>query len=323
MRILKSGISTIQDRGRFGHRNQGIPISGCMDPLAAKMGNLLVGNEDGAACLEISRGAFSASFGRTTLLALTGKGYDGFVSGRPIAFWQPFLVKEGEFLQLFPKEAGFTYLSVHGGIRTKIKFDSRSTHLPSKIGGLSGNALQPGDELPISHFPDEHGQQLIDYLSRVPGQVRLSPVTIPDYSQEEIRFFAGPEYHWFTQASRSLLETSSFHLGAASNRMGYRIQGPQLNRENMDEFLSQPVLPGTMQVSPDGQILLLMADAQTTGGYPRIGQLYAADLHLAAQKTPGSVLRFRKSTLEEAEKQLMDQENQLVQLRRDYYLYFS
>jgi antagonist of KipI len=323
MRILKTGISTIQDQGRFGHRNQGIPTSGCMDSLASRIGNLLVGNEDSAACLEISNGAFSASFGRTSLVALTGKGYEGFVSGRPVAFWQPFLVKEGEFLQLFPREVGFTYLSVHGGIRTKLQFDSRATHLPSKIGGLNGKALQPGDHLPVSHFPEEDGQHIINYLSKLSGQVRLSPAITPNYAQQEIRFFPGPEYDWFTENSGLLLERTGFLLGVASNRMGFRLQGPQLERERSGELLSQPVLPGTMQVSPDGQILLLMADAQTTGGYPRIGQVAAVDLHLAAQKAPGSTIHFKKISLSDAETLLFEREKQLLQLKRDYYLYFS
>lgn len=323
MRILKTGISTIQDLGRFGHRNQGIPSSGCMDTLASGIGNILVGNDEGAACLEMSNGAFSASFDHTSLVALTGKGYEGFISGRPVSFWQPFLVKEGEFLQLFPKEVGFSYLAIHGGIRTNPQFNSRATHLPSRIGGLNGTALQPGDHLPVSRFPDEKGQHIINYLSQVCGQVRLSPAITPDYSNQVIRYFPGPEYDWFTKQSRLLLESSDFHLSTTSNRMGFRLQGPQLQRERSGELLSQPVLPGTMQVSPDGQILLLMADAQTTGGYPRIGQVAVVDIPLAAQKPPGSSIVFKKISLTEAEALLIKREKQLLHLKRDYYLYFS
>lgn len=323
MRVLKTAISSIQDQGRYGYRNQGIPSSGCMDALAHRIGNLLVGNEDSSACLEISSGAFSASFGRTTLVALTGKGFEGYVSGRPVAFWQPFLVKEGEFLQLFPREVGFTYLAVHGGIRTKPQFNSRATHLPSRIGGVNGKLLQPGDHLPVSLFPDENGQHIIDYLSGISGQVGLRTAITPNYGQQEIRFFAGPEYDWFTENAKVLLEHTEFRLGSASNRMGFRLKGPLLKLECAQELFSQPVLPGTMQVSPDGQILLLLADAQTTGGYPRIGQVAAIDLHLAAQKIPGSIIHFKKIPLSEAERLLAERELQLRQLKRDYYLYFS
>ncbi len=325
MRILKSGITTIQDLGRFANRNRGLPCSGYMDPLAARLGNLLTGNDRNAASLEISRGAFSASFGRTCLLALTGKGFDAYVSGRPIPFFQPFLIKEGEFLQLFPKETGFTYLSVHGGIKSTPVYGSRSTHLASKIGGINGRPLRSGDHLPITLIPDENGQRIIDYLLKESNhhQVRLSLTVIPDYSSKEIHFISGPENDWFSGEALEFLQSAGFRPSALSNRMGSRLIGPELKRINSSELLTQAVLPGTMQVSPDGQLLILLADAQTTGGYPRIGQIIQADLHLAAQHSLDTPMQFKQVSLDEAEKLLLAQEKQLQLLQHDYYIYFS
>ncbi|KYP15774.1 biotin-dependent carboxyltransferase family protein [Flavihumibacter sp. CACIAM 22H1] len=325
MRVLKSGICTIQDLGRFGNRNRGLPVSGFMDPLAAKLGNLLTGNDSNAASLEISRGAFSASFETTCLLALTGKGYTAYISGRPIPFYHPFLIKAGEFLQLFPKETGFTYLSVHGGIRSNPVFGSRSTHLASKLGGQEGRPLRAGDQLPVTVLPDENGQRIIDYLLKASNhhQVGLSHSVLPDYTCQEIRFIAGAEYSWFSGEALNLLQSSGFRPSALSNRMGSRFTGPELKRIHTAELLSQAVLPGTIQVSPDGQLLVLFADAQTTGGYPRIGQIIQADLHLAAQCSVDNVLHFKQVSIENAENLLLQQEKQLLQLKRDYYLYFS
>ncbi len=325
MRILKSGISTIQDHGRFGYRNQGIPQSGSMDQLAARLGNLLVGNDDDAACLEISRGSLTASFGHTCLIALTGSGYEAYISGRPIDFWQPVLIKQDEFLQLYPVNSGFTYLSVHGGVRSQINFGSRSTHIGSRMGGINGQILQPGDHLPITHLPEASGQRIMEYLSRSSGphQLRLSPSVIPDYTNSVLRLIPGPEFNIITPNSRKLLETESFSVSTTANRMGYRLIGPVISKTTINEFLSQPVMPGTIQVSPDGQLFLLQADAQTTGGYPRIAQVAAVDLHIAAQKGPESLLNFRFITLEESEDLLLKREKQLIQLKRDYNLYFT
>lgn len=325
MRILKTGITTIQDKGRTGLRNWGLPGGGTMDKLAARLGNMLVANENDAACLEISRGAFSASFQRTCLLALTGKGFDAYISGRPIPFWQPFLIKAGEFLQLFPTTTGFAYLSLHGGIRIDARFGSRSTHLASKIGGLDGRPLRPGDQLPLTVMPDEKGQRVIDYLLNPAAghQVRLGNSIIPDYSKQELRFIAGTEYNWFSGEAITHLQSSPFFLTDLSNRMGIHLQGPPLSRIKTEELVSMAVLPGTLQVSPDGQLLLLMADAQTTGGYPRIGQVAEADLHLGAQHSAGTKLFFKQVSLADAENLLIEQEKHLLTLTHDYYLYFS
>jgi antagonist of KipI len=324
MRILKTGITTIQDCGRTGMRNWGLPVAGAMDRIALRLGNMLVANEPDSACLEISRGAFSTSFQRSSLVALTGTGFNAFINGRPIPYWQPFLVQEGEFLQLFPSSTGFTYLAIHGGIRIEPQFGSRSTHLSSKIGGL-GRPLRAGDELPLTVWPDENGQRIIDHLKNpAPGHhIRLGNLTIPDYTRSELRFIAGPEYDWFTGEAINLLQSAPFTVSETSNRMGLRLNGPELKRKNAAELLSVAVMPGTMQVSPDGQILLLMADAQTTGGYPRIGQLAAVDLHLAAQYQPGKEYHFRQISIEQAEQLWVEQEKKLKTLERDYLLHFS
>ena len=323
MRILKTGIATIQDQGRYGYRSWGIPVGGGMDQLAMRLGNLLVGNEPDCACIEISRGAFSTSFTRTTLVALTGRGFEAYVNGRPIKFWQPFMVPAGTFLQLFPKEIGFTYISIHGGVKTPEYLGSRASLAGIPLGNRS--IVRAGDILPTTLLPEDKGQRIQQFLQQ-PGathQVRLGNSVIPDYDRTSIRFTAGAEYDWFTDEAKKLLETVGYTPTALSNRMGSRLNGPALTRVNQDQLISTAVLPGTMQVSPDGQILLLLADAQTTGGYPRIGQVIAADLHLAAQTAEGRQINFELVGFDQSQDLLLQQEKRLLTLAQDYYLYFS
>ncbi len=325
MKIIKSGIATIQDMGRQGFRNMGISHGGVMDTSASRLANMLVGNEPGEAVIEINAGAFSISCQTTLLFAVGGKGFNLFINERPAAFWQPHLLRSGDTLQLLPSGGGIAILAVHGGIRTPRVLESRSTNLLAAFGGWEGRLLRSGDLLPIAVLHTPIAEKIISQLSS-PSQhthFRLSDTAIPDYSVNTIRFFPGHHFSSFTDAARQLLESESFELTGMSNRMGYRFNGPILqNRENK-ELVSAAVVPGTMQVSPDGQLLVLMADAQTTGGYPGIGQVIAADLPLLAQHSPGSQLHFRRISAEEAQALLLEKESSYLKLCHDYELYFA
>lgn len=325
MRIIKAGIASIQDLGRQGFRNMGIVQGGVMDPLAAQLGNMLVANEEALAQVELAAGFFSAVFSRSQLFALTGSGYRATLNEKDLPFWQPALAKEGDALQIIPEKGGMAYLSVHGGFRIKQVLGSRSTNLVAGFGGLDGRLLRQGDDIALAIMPDPMASRIIQFLSskEVHNRPRLAPSTIPDYSRQDIRFMPGPEYDRFTLNCRQALEEKIFELTAMSNRMGYRLKGEPIYLHTQQELISTAVVPGTMQVSPDGQILILMADAQTAGGYPRIGQVIAADLPLLAQKTAGSQLRFSPVTAEDAEKIWLHREVQLRSLIKDYNLHFS
>ena len=325
MRITKTGIASIQDLGRHGFRNMGIVQGGVMDPLAAELGNMLVANTDPLAQVELAAGSFSASFSNTQLIALTGTGYKASLNGLDLPFWQPALTMPGDSLHIIPEKGGICYLSVHGGLRVPPILGSRSTNLVAGFGGFEGRLLKPGDDIPLAIMPDPMANRIIRFLSskEMNNRPRLAPSAIPDYSRQEIRFMPGHEYDSFSLNSRRALEEELFELTAMSNRMGFRLKGEPIFLDTQQELISTAVVPGTMQVSPDGQILVLMADAQTAGGYPRIGQVIAADLPLLAQKTAGSQLRFSSVPVEVAETTWLHRENQLRSLIKDYNLHFS
>lgn len=325
MRILKTGLASIQDLGREGYRNMGIVRGGVMDPLAAQLGNMLVANTDQAAVAEVAAGLFSVSFNKTQLIAITGSGYRATLNQQALPFWQPALAEAGDTLQIIPEKGGMAYLSVHGGIRIAPVLGSRSTNLVAGFGGLHGRLLQQGDELPLAIMPEPVAEKIIRFLSTKENvnRRRLAPSAIPDYSRQSIRFVPGHEYGSFTTDSRRTVEAEVFELTTIANRMGYRLKGQPLYLDIQRELISTAVVPGTMQVSPDGQVLVLMADAQTAGGYPRIGQVIAADLPLLAQKTAGSQIRFTAINLADAENIWLARESQLRSLIKDYNLHFS
>lgn len=326
MQILKTGISSIQDQGRFGFRELGIHAGGAMDKTSAFLANMLVANERTAAVVEISSGEWTAITNQNILIALGGKGYSAFVNDRPIRFWQPHWLQNGDRLQLVPVQGGGTaYLAIHGGIRLSPVLNSRSTHTGGRFGGFQGRLLKANDLLPVAVLLSPLAEKIVGQLNRKGAQhgLGLSSSALPNFDRKTINVIAGPEWAAFNSAHQARLLNGTFRISAKSNRMGYRLIGPALEEAAITEFISTAVVPGTIQVTPDGQLLILMADAQTTGGYPRIAQVAQSDLPLLAQHTPGTSLEFRLIGLDEAEMDYLKKEEQLVQLKKDYSLIFS
>jgi antagonist of KipI len=325
MRIIKAGISSIQDLGRIGFRNLGITPGGAMDNSSARLCNMLAGNEPGDAMIELMGGELEVISEDIKLLAIGGRGYKAFLSGKPLPLWQPFLFDEGEKLRVIPDEGGIAYIAIHGGFRVPRVLESRTTHLAAGFGGLEGRLLKAGDLLPTAVLNTEAAEKIAEYLAKTSGvsHLRLSQNVLPDHSGNSIRFVPGNEFELFTRASKQLLVNEPFTLTGMSNRMGFRFSGTPLELLQPGELLSTAVVPGTMQASPDGQLLILMADAQTTGGYPRIGQVIAADLPLLAQKTSGTGIRFIPESMEEAERLYLVRERNFHKLQNDYSLYFT
>lgn len=326
MQIYKTGISSIQDQGRFGFREWGIHSGGSMDKTSAFLANMLVANERTAALVEISSGEWSAVTNQNILVALGGKGYTALINDRPARFWQPYWLQSGDRIQLVPVQGGGSaYLAIHGGIRLSPLLNSRSTHLGARFGGFQGRLLKPNDVLPVAVLLSPLAERIVAQLNRKSAHHTLgfASSVLPHFERKQINIIAGPEWPVFHASRQKLLLNSSFRISAKSNRMGYRLSGPALQEATMAEFISTAVVPGTIQVTPDGQLLILMADAQTTGGYPRIAQVAQADLSLLAQHTPGTGLEFRLITLQEAEMDYLKKEEQLVQLQKDYHLIFS
>lgn len=299
--IIKPGLlSTLQDEGRYGHRKHGVISSGPMDIFAHRAANMLVGNEAGAAVLEMTLLGPRMVALKDMLLALCGADMEADVDGIRVSLWRPFRIRKGSTLSVHYAVHGCrAYLAVSGGFEAKPVLGSRSTYLRAGIGGHEGRALQTGDVL-------RAGKAVImGYFSPLGA---VSTLIRPIYEDNPVvRVVRGKEFGFFTEASRASLWTQGYEVTAQSDRMGYRLDGKKL--ELIDgvsrEMISEAVVQGTIQVPPSGQPILLMADCQTTGGYPRIAHVITADLPLVAQVKPGGSLRFREVSHREAEEQLL------------------
>ncbi|MGI4815360.1 MAG: biotin-dependent carboxyltransferase family protein [Janthinobacterium lividum] len=330
--ILKAGaLATVQDLGRRGHRHLGVVLGGATDPLSFAVGNRLVGNAVDAAGIEFTFGRATLRFDSPGWIALTGAECSATLDGELVPTWWRTAVAAGQTLQLDgPREGIRTYLTVSGGIDVPIVLGSRSTDIGAGFGGFEGRALRAGDKLSVltdasdlRDAPRRIGIQsplwsrLASEVTRQaerdenaavavggagaqhPNDAPASPYRADDRTLS-VRVMRGPDYADFSPATKQSFWGSGWTITPDSNRMGYRLDGTRLACDKGGERLSHAVLPGTVQVPPDGQPILLMCDAQTTGGYPRIGAVIGADLWRVAQAAPGTRLRFVECSVAEA-----------------------
>ena len=300
--ILRAGIyTTVQDLGREGFRRLGISAGGALDQPALKIANLLVGNASEAAGLEITLGQFSAEFTRPGWIALTGAGCDAQLDGKPLWTGWRYPVKKGQRLVLgTPKRGMRSYLAIAGGIAVPEMLGSRSTDMKAAFGGCEGRNLKDGDRLPL-------------------GKSAAEPQTRCGVKQllftNRIRALPGPEYAEFSEEAQDAFWRAAWQLSPQSNRMGYRLQGgTPLARTTDREMLSHGLMPGVVQVPHNGQPIVLMADAQTTGGYPRIACVIEADLYHLAQIRLGEPIHFVLCSLAEAQRAKAEQDLFLRQI---------
>ncbi|MEO6281659.1 biotin-dependent carboxyltransferase family protein [Roseateles sp.] len=300
--IIRAGpLATVQDLGRPGWRDRGLSLCGALDEFALQAGNLLVGNPPGTAALEFTLGAATLCFHTDTCIAVTGTDTDASLDGQPLRAWWRQRVRAGQTLKLAaPHERMRSYVSVAGGIDLPEVLGSRSTDLKGGFGGLDGRALRDGDQLPLNAPP------------ALPARtVGMRP---PEWTPA-VRVLPGPEHQDFTTTAREAFWAGDWTVTPQSNRMGYRLAGPVLQRERGEELASHGVLPGVIQVPPSGQPIVLLADAQTTGGYPKIGVVIRADLWKLGQLRLGARLRFLPCTHAEALAALREQRLLLDQMR--------
>ena len=298
LRVNKAGlVSTVQDLGRPRHRSQGIPLGGAADSFALRVANLLVGNPEGAACVEMTLSGGEVEFSEETLVCVTGARFDGIPS------WHPFVVHPREPLRFGRCVEGCrAYLAVAGGIDCPVVLGGRGTFLRGGFGGHGGRALVDGDVLPVAAV-----------RRRVRPGWRLDPSILPAYSLEPvIRVLPGAHAGEFP----SWPPAGLFRVDARSDRMGVRLHGIPMARLALSDILSTAVAPGTIQVPGDGNPIVLLADAQTLGGYPQVAHIISVDLPLAAQLRPGGGVRFVEASLDEAHSLAVARERDLGMLRQ-------
>lgn len=314
--ILKPGmLASVQDLGRHGHRQQGICPGGALDGLALVLANRLVGNADDAAGLELTMGGCEIRFEAPTRIALAGDDFGARLDGAPLWPCWSVPVAAGQVLRLgsanewSAKEGLRSWLAVAGGIDVPPVIGSRSTDLKAGFGGHEGRALKKGDRLPL-------GQPRLDAARMARRAFGVRP---PAWEEDEdgavvLRVMAGPEFDQFTTASRELLWRTAWRITPQSNRMGNRLEGPELKRKRNADMLSSAVIPGTIQVPPSGQPIILMGDSQTTGGYPRIAVVIRADLWKLARAPLNGRLRLVEVDAAQALQAWAEQRQYLAQI---------
>lgn len=322
--VIKPGLSTsIQDIGRYGFQKYGIITSGAMDQLAHRIANLLVGNNENEPTLEITLLGPTIEFEQDSLIAICGGDLTPELNDKPIRNWRPVLVRKGSILKFGAYSKGCrAYLAVAGGIDVPIVMKSKSTYFRAKIGGFYGRALKKGDRLSGCSISQQSANILSslksDSITRKynEGKWIINQDLIPNYSENPtIRVMKGRQFELFRQESQAKLFSKPFDITPQSDRMGYRLKGPMLALRNPMEMISESVCFGTIQVPADGNPIILLADRQTTGGYPKIAQVAAVDLPLLAQAKPGDTLRFTEITHSEAQLLFIQREKEIQQLK--------
>lgn len=324
--MLQPGIlTTVQDLGRFGHQREGVPVSGAMDPFAHRVANALVGNDDGDATLEITMAGPTLVFDEDTLVALAGADLGATIGRQPIAPWRALRIRSGTTFSFGAPASGCrAYLAVAGGIDVPSVLGSRSTYIRAGIGGHLGRALLRDDVIHCG-APSPLASRIAATLDAVRGQhggVAIArwgagPTLRPRYSTEpSVRLLPGTHLDALTPASQDKLFRSDFRVSPRSDRMGYRLEGPPLDLTTPIELLSEAVTFGTVQLPPGGNPIVLMADRQTTGGYPRIGEVASIDLPLLAQLKSGDRVTFRPVSLGEAQTLYLGREQEVAEARR-------
>lgn len=317
LHVLQPGLfTTVQDKGRAGFQKYGVPVGGAMDAFALRTANALVGNAEDAAALEMTLTGPALRFDTDALIAICGGDLSPSIDGDAVPAWRPVYVKRGGTLRFGGCRSGCrAYLAVAGGIAAPRVLGGRGLYLRAGIGGLHGRPLQRGDTLPLGPAGDR-ARRLAARLAAACGRRPFAATgwfirreALPPYREDPVlRYVPGREYDAFSADSRTRFGCSRFLVTSRSDRMGYRLDGPLLALSEPAESISEPVTAGTVQVPPDGRPIILMADRQTTGGYPKLAQIAEVDLPVLAQVKPGDTLAFRQISRAEAETLLLQRE---------------
>lgn len=295
IQVVKPGwLSTVQDLGRYGYQQYGVSVAGAMDLFSATVANRLVGNPDDTAVLELTLKGPELEFEGDSRIAITGADLSPTIDGTRAPLWECIGISRGSRLCFGTARTGArSYLAIAGGIDVPLVLGSRSTHCASETGGFNGRSLRQGDVLHTGR-PLQSAESLMG--KRFPDQL------IPRYEKSAtLRIIPGPQQNLFPATALATLTGSSYRITSESNRMGYRLAGSRIIQKGSSHFISDCTTMGALQIPADGQPILLMADRQTTGGYPKIAVVISADLRLAAQSAPGDTVTFVLSTVAKAQ----------------------
>ena len=308
--VVQPGLlTTVQDLGRWGYQGYGVPVCGVLDPVSLRIANILVGNHESLAGLEMTGVGPTLRFTSDAVIAVTGAELGPRIDSKPAPSWESLRVPSGSILSFGgPLDGLRGYLAIARGIDVPQVMGSRSTDLKSGFGGLEGRALQPGDQLPVGH-------------SSIPGKwsSKSLPASIsrqPTYGQTfEIRVVLGPQDGMFTERGIAVLLTSEYTVSTDSDRTGCRLEGPAVGHVRGPDIVSDGSALGSIQVPGSGTPIILLADRGTTGGYTKVATVISPDIGLLAQAMPGAKVRFSAVSVEEAHEILREQEDMIREIK--------
>jgi len=330
LRIIKPGISTtLQDIGRRGFQSAGVPVSGAMDTDSMQLANLLCGNDPNEVVLETSLHGAEWLVEEEQLIAFCGLGAALLINNKPAPYNRSIRVKGSTLLSLKPAASGCrSYLAVAGGFKARTDLKSKSTYKTAAFGGQEGRALKAGDLLEWGLERNGLCRKVLDSLPLNGHDFAIAGWGAvyhenPHQKGNVVRVFRGPEWDWFDEHVKEKLFNNSFGVTNQSDRMGYRLSGIPIMLSRKREMISTAVCMGTIQVTHEGSLVILMADAQTTGGYPRLAMVAAVDLPVCAQLRPGDRFRFREISIDNADELYLEREKLFRQIQASIFLKFN
>ena len=311
--ILRAGfLTSVQDLGRTGFREFGVSLGGALDRHALHVANLLVGNAESAAGLEITLGGLRIRFDDERVVAWCGGDFDVRLGSTTLPSGHVARVRAGEELSInHPKIGCRAWLAISGGVDVPLVLASRSTDLRANFGGMDGRVLRDGDEIPLGKAPRS--------ATVASGKVSSwsAPVdwTATAKKHPVLHVVRGAHWSFFKDEATQRFMSEAFVVSPDSDRMGARLDGPELPRNDDVDLVSEAVAPGTIQVPPSGQPIILLGDCQTIGGYPKIAHVITVDLSVAAQLRAGDSVRFQEVSLAEAHRLLLERQHELARFR--------
>ena len=313
MIVQRAGfLSSVQDLGRMGFRQFGVSASGALDSFALRVANLLVGNDEGAAGLEITLGGSQLRFDDERIIAWCGGEFDVQIESRALPAGHVAHLEPGDELKFGRARFGCRcWLAISGGIDVPIVLGSRSTDLHANFGGFEGRTLRDGDVLPLGRVRRSDPAATEKISSWTAPHDWASPAS----HHPILRFIRGIDWDRFNASTLQRLTSEPFVVSPDSDRMGVRLDGPELKREDESDLISEAVAPGTIQVPPSGKPILLLGGCQTIGGYPKIAHVITVDLGIAAQLRAGDSIRLLEVLLEDANRLLLERKHDFERFR--------
>ncbi|MDU4045659.1 MAG: biotin-dependent carboxyltransferase family protein [Peptoniphilus harei] len=306
--VINGGIlTTIQDSGRYGYQELGIPTSGVMDDYNYRLANILVGNKLDEAVFEMTFFGPTLKFNENLIIAITGSNMNPKINGELAPMYETIKVKKGDTLQFGKVNEGIrSYLAFGGSIDVPVVNGSKSTHIKTKMGGIEGRALKAKDEINIKKSKEKT-------MRKIPEKY------LPIFSHCNIlRIVLGPQDDYFTEKGiHDLFRSGGYQVTKDFDRMGIRLKGTAIEHKETADIISDGTTFGSIQVPANGQPIILVADRQTTGGYTKIGNVITADLYKLAQMTFLDKVLFQEVTIEEAQKLAIDYKNKFDLIKKE------